>query len=413
MTYILNKDGFYYFNRKVPLYLKAFDPRHIVRFALHTDSRKDAVKLAIVHNESLEDYWRTLVRENKQYCETSFKAVLLQSRLSGFLSTGEESGSVAPAAKLPREKKASPTIQEGLTRYWGFAKDKTINKSPNQVRKWKNPRKLAVSNLVQIIGDKPMLEVSRDDMLKFRDWWIDRIQEEDGYAPNSANKNFFNLKMIFETTNENLDLGINTKFLFQKLALEENWETNRPPFTTDYIRKVLLDPENLAGLNEQARAALYAIAETGAGPAEQVGIEPENIHLDCDIPYIEILPGKNKALKTRYRKRTIPLVGFALDAFQAFPQGFDQYRDRPDQLSAAVGKYLRENKLLPSENHTTYSLRHSFQDRLLAANAPDRVQADLMGHKFQRPAYGEGATLAHKLEWLQKIQLKTDNQVFL
>jgi len=70
---------------------------------------------------------------------------------------------------------------------------------------------------------------------------------------------------------------------------------------------------------------------------------------------------------------------------------------------------LRENKLLPSETHTTYSLRHSFQDSLLAANAPDRLQADLMGHKFQRPAYREGTTLAHKLEWLQKIQVKQLN----
>jgi hypothetical protein len=29
-----------------------------------------------------------------------------------------------------------------------------------------------------------------------------------------------------------------------------------------------------------------------------------------------------------------------------------------------------------------------------------------MGHKFNRPAYGDGASLTHKLEWVQKIQLK-------
>jgi site-specific recombinase XerD len=405
LPYILNKDGFYYFNRKVPLFLKAYDPRYLVRFALHTDSRKEAIKLAIVHNETLEDYWRGLVRDKRQYCEDSFKTVTLQSRLSGFIATGEEGGTISPGIASAQGKRVSPTIQEGLTRYWGFAKDKTINKSPNQVRKWKNPRKLAVANLVQIIGDKPLNEVTREDMLKFKDWWIDRIQEEN-YAANSANKNFFALKTIFETVSDNLGLGLNIKFLFQKLKLEENWETKRRPFETDYIRNVLLNPENLTGLNDQARAALYAIAETGAGPAEQVGLEPENIHLDADIPYIEIVPGKNKALKTRYRKRTIPLVGFALDAFKAFPNGFDQYRDRPDQLSATLGKYLRENKLLPSENHTTYSLRHSFQDRLLAANAPDRLQADLMGHKFNRPLYGDGSTLAQKFEWLQKIQLR-------
>lgn len=280
-----------------------------------------------------------------------------------------------------------------------------MNKSANQVRKWKNPRKAAIANFVQLIGDKQLQDVTRDDVLRFRDWWIDRIRENE-LGTNGANKNFIQLKMIFETLNDNLDLGLDIKFLFKKLFLEETCKNDRLPFETDYIRNVLLTPDNLAGLNEQARAALFAIAETGAGPAEQVGIDPENIHLDCEIPYIEILPGKDKALKTRYRKRTIPLVGFALDAFKAFPGGFDQYRDSPDRLSATLNKYLRENKLFPTENHTVYSLRHSFQDRLLAANAPDRVQADLMGHKFQRPAYGEGATLAQKMEWMRKIQLK-------
>ena len=84
--------------------------------------------------------------------------------------------------------------------------------------------------------------------------------------------------------------------------------------------------------------------------------------------------------------------------FKACPQGFTDYRDRSDSLSGTLSKYLHENNLMPSDQHTVYSLRHSFQDRLLAANAPDRVQADLMGYKFQRPAYVEGATLAHKLE---------------
>jgi hypothetical protein len=62
--------------------------------------------------------------------------------------------------------------------------------------------------------------------------------------------------------------------------------------------------------------------------------------------------------------------------------------------------------MLPSENHTAYSLRHSFQDRLTAVDASDRVQADLMGHKFNRETYGKGASLEKKFEWLQKICLK-------
>lgn len=42
-----------------------------------------------------------------------------------------------------------------------------------------------------------------------------------------------------------------------------------------------------------------------------------------------------------------------------------------------------------------------------AVDTPDRIQADLMGHKFHRPKYGDGASLNHKLEWMKRIQLKS------
>ncbi len=82
------------------------------------------------------------------------------------------------------------------------------------------------------------------------------------------------------------------------------------------------------------------------------------------------------------------------------------YLDKPDELSAILGDHLRENNLFPSEKHTLYSLRHSFQDRLTEVDAPDRVQAELMGHKFNRQKYGKGPTIEKKMEWMKKVQLK-------
>lgn len=131
------------------------------------------------------------------------------------------------------------------------------------------------------------------------------------------------------------------------------------------------------------------MAETGAGISELVGLLPEEIVLDADIPYIDIKPRKKKGLKTKYRARKIPLVGYALEAFKACPKGFTDYSGRPDSLSTTLGKFLSENDRFPTTRHSVYSLRHSFQDRLLDANTPDRVQADLMGHKFSREAYGK------------------------
>ena len=130
------------------------------------------------------------------------------------------------------------------------------------------------------------------------------------------------------------------------MLLEEDDSTTRLPFETVYILNVLLNPEKLAGLNEQAKWALHAFAETGAGFSELVGLLPEDIVLDADIPHINIRRRQFHGLKTRFRPRKIPL-GFAMDAFKACPNGFDEYFERPDSLSTTVGKYLSENEMLP------------------------------------------------------------------
>jgi hypothetical protein len=83
-----------------------------------------------------------------------------------------------------------------------------------------------------------------------------------------------------------------------------------------------------------------------------------------------------------------------------------RYHDKGDSLSATINKYLRKNGLRPTPRHSVYSLRHNFQDRLLAAQLLDRVQADLMGHEFGRQKYGEGASLEQKIEALNRIKFR-------
>jgi len=127
------------------------------------------------------------------------------------------------------------------------------------------------------------------------------------------------------------------------------------------------------------------------------------------VPYISIKDRPGRPLKTAHSERDIPLVGFALQAMLQLPGGFPLYRDAPDNLSTCVNKFLRENNLLPSENHSMYSLRHSFQDRLTSANVPERIQCELMGHKFSRPKYGLGGTLVEKKKYLLGIIVTKTN----
>jgi integrase len=72
-------------------------------------------------------------------------------------------------------------------------------------------------------------------------------------------------------------------------------------------------------------------------------------------------------------------------------------------------RVMRGSKLLsgvPSKEHTIYSLRHSFNDRLIAAEAPDSLIDSLMGHKTYKPKHGKGPNLDLKLKYLQQIAFK-------
>jgi integrase len=414
----------WYFNRRVPVKYREYDSRKIIRTSLNTDSKTQAVKLASVENLKLEKYWESLLATGRKHSHDYYKQAIKRSEVLGFdylaadiLATGDLRQLIKRLLFVDAENLKQPIVEavlggvempvikldDALNKYLEISRDIILDKDPNQIRKWRNPRKLAIKNLINCIGNKPVNELTRSDMLKFRDWWIDRLEDEN-LMPNTANKNFIQINTIITTVSKNYRLKLDVDHIFADLLFDESYEP-RPPFTTEFICDVLLNEEKLKGMNEVSQCLLKVFAETGVCFSEQSGILPEDIILNAEIPHIIITPRKKKRLKTKYRKRVIPLVGHALDVFMKHPLGFSHLVINPDSFSASVNKYLSENNMLPTNHHTVYSLRHSVQDRLLRLNAPDRVQAQIMGHKYNRPDYGVGATLEHKAEWLETIQL--------
>ena len=195
---------------------------------------------------------------------------------------------------------------------------------------------------------------------------------------------------------------LNLPDIFKGLRLKGETERSRVPYDTEFIQSKLLAENALAGLNEDARLVLYVVADTGLRPSEVVNLQEDAIVVNTSIPYVKILPD-GRRLKTEDSRREIPLVGAALAAMRKRPQGFPRYRDKSSNLSATMNKYLLENGLRPTKDHTVYSLRHSFKDRLVAAEAPDSLIDSLMGHKTYKPKYGRGPSLELKLKYLQRI----------
>lgn len=427
------RNGVWYYSRQVPARFADVDRRGWVAISLETRDLARAERLKGAVERELEAYWVALKRGDSDDDKERYRGAIDRARLEGFeyreapaLANSQLDDILARLQRLeqmkiigagmdaqpptPAEVQAADALAGGLSspalklsdalaEFYKLTRDKVRAKSEDQLRRWKAPRLKAVNNLIELVGDKAIIDVNRADALSLRAWWQDRVIDED-YTPNSANKDIGHLAQLFDTLNDGLQLGLSKPF--QKLRLADEEIKQRSPFTSDQLRHIA-KPATLAGMNDQARWIVMAMIETGMRPSEICGLEKDDIILDTAVPHVKIRMKAYRRLKTPYSQRDIPLIGISLEAFQANPDGFPQYRDRTSQLSALVNKVMRGRHLLPTEDHSLYSIRHSFQDRLTAADMPDRLQADLMGHKFNRPRYGEGPTLEHKLEWLSKV----------
>ncbi len=153
----------------------------------------------------------------------------------------------------------------------------------------------------------------------------------------------------------------------------------------------------------QARDVLLVMVETGLRPSEIVNLRAEDLVLEDSVPHLRVAADGSREFKSANARRDIPLVGVSLEAARGHPGGFPRYRDTSTGWSVLVNRYLRDAGLLETPAHKVYSLRHSYQDRLTAAEVPERIQADLMGHGIDRPRYGAGASLEQKRKWIEAI----------
>lgn len=422
--------GIWYLTRRVPKDFAHLDRRILVRVSTGIAVADDpkavhAVKRVLALNTELEAYWRGLADGQSGEARRRFDAARKRAMTLGFTyQTASElaAGSVDDiierveflvdrkmtengpdvAAALGGEERVSLSWSELLDEYEKMKKAELVLKSENQRRKWRNPRLLAINNLVGVIGDKALDKTTRSDTLKFRNWWLDRIVDDE-LDIGTANKNIGILSRMYRDYNKVNQLNLPP--VFADLRIEGEQDKQRAAFKAEHVQNEILAPGVLDKLNDEARAVFCLVADSGLRISEACALDSSTIILDAAVPHVKVR-ANGRQLKVMHTARDIPLVGVALEAAKAFPNGFPRYLDKADSLSALVNKYLDARGLLPTDDHSFYSLRHTFEDRLTAVDAPEKVIAMLMGHKTLRPKYGDGPDLAQKQRWLQMIAYK-------
>lgn len=422
----------WHYVRRVPKAYEFFDKRGTVYKSLKTESLELARARRDALVEADNQYWLTVMVSGEVSTETALRAYASAQRRAmakGFVYTPvQDLADVATLAEIMERLRSIPTdpvpdkkdadavlglverpsvkISQAMDLYCEeIAVSELLGKSEEQKKSWRKVKMRALRNFININGDLPMHEITRDHARKYYNWWAGRVAPKNGekaLTTNSANRDIGNIRKLFRKFWE-YEGEENRENPFRNLSFAKQPPKDVPCFSNEFVRTRFLAPGIFQGLNADATLLIYAMIETGCRPSELSNILPENIKLDEEVPYIQIRSRSDRQLKAAASSRDIPLVGCALEAFKRAPNGFPRYRNKGNIMSKAIMDGLRVRGLQPTPDHRLYSLRHSFEKRMLEAGLDYGLRCLLMGHKNSRPSYGDGGSMKFRRFEMMKI----------
>lgn len=440
--FLQQRAGNYYYKRRVPAEVADADDRapH-VRISLKTDdlavarAKRDALEAA--DNE----FWASMLSGTEtEVAQRHYTAAVKRAQALGFsyrpvadiardealadlkkrfdVLNFERTSPAVESAVLGEVSRPNIKVSEAFDVYVDeIVPDEHMGKSAFQKYQWKKVKKRALNNFIELVEDKPIADITRDDAIKLYNHWMARIAPKSGRASHSAssgNRDIGNMRVLYQAYFEHMG-DRERKNPFEGLSFSERRKKSRPPFPVSWIKERILKVGALATMNSEGRGVVLALIETGARPSEICNLTPEAICLDDPIPHLKIMPRDDpddpREIKTVSSIREVPLIGVALEVFKKHPNGFPRYKNKENHMSQALNKYFNAHKLFPSADHKIYSLRHSFEDRMKDANLHDDLRRILMGHAIDRPKYGSGGSLEWKRDELLKIALPFDASI--
>ncbi|MEM7518554.1 MAG: DUF6538 domain-containing protein, partial [Planctomycetota bacterium] len=382
----------WHYVRRVPKHVADWDARGTIQLSLKTAS----LEVARIKRDEIEKaddlYWSGvsdgLAAESAEETYRAAKSralalgfqYLTASQIATTLSIEDviaridaaqgTAGQEAPAV-LGAHEEPTLTVREAMEFYFDtMAADECRGMSAYQLKSWKKVKRAAAESFVSSVGNKPLLEITRADAQKHYEYWRDRIAGKAGgkpISPDTARRNFGNMRKLFRSYANWLALDVKKPFDGLSFRLRKSDQREVPPFDVRWIERMFLGPGALDHLNREARLIFLILIETGCRPSEVCKLMPQNIQFDHPVPHLAIRFRSDRLVKTEASVREIPLLGVSLEAMKRASSGFPRYRDKETNLSATLIKGLRRRNLLPTTQHTVYSMRHAFEKRMQEA----------------------------------------------
>lgn len=412
--HLKQKGRWWHYYRAVPREFQDVERRKLISFSLKTGDFVEARRRAAEISAEMEQDWRDAKARGVSLCAQDsverYRAAVAAQRTSGFepkcaldLSDDaliERLRVLLGSDQTPPEQKAilglvdEPefSLADAFDRFWDYIKDEWTLLSADQQRVKRNIYIKAIRNFEDAIGALSFHKVERGHAVRSRSWWVDRVQAK-GLKPYTANREINSLRRMF-SVNFDIDGSAKTN-PFSGVRLKEVAEVSRIPFETAQISQ-MLKPGAFGKLDSSFVLLVRLLVNTGMRPVEAIGLELTDVLLDEEVPHVHVRKNAVRGLKTDHSERLLPLLGVSLDAAQELTAmgGWGKRLGKNMYATSIINRHLRESGLVTDKRQSLYSLRHWFQDQLTKRDVVDRAQAQLMGHKFQRPKYGYGKDLA-------------------
>ena len=345
-SYTFQKDGIWYFSRRVPADLRRHYRTGRIAYSLRTKSVRDARVRAMSDAAKLDRHWHILRISSDDLPGKHLLADAVQEPAAE-ASIDDHSFKAAVAVYLRlKGNDRPPTFEAAVRRSCGY--------------------------LIDCCGLKDLDDYVRSDATKFRDYLFAK-----GLNGASVARIFGTVRAVINLALSEFGLAIVNPF--SNVYFDHSVGVKkRLPVKPEDIKKVQAECYKA---DDEMRWLVALVADTGIRLAEGAGLLRSDFITKDDILCVSIKPHPWRSLKTASSERVIPLVGSAKwaaerilgehkDSQFAFPKYNDGQRTNANSASAALNKWLK-GKI--SEGYTMHSFRHSMRDRLRAVECPSDI----------------------------------------
>jgi integrase len=262
---------------------------------------------------------------------------------------------------------------------------------------------VAVRALLTVAGDRAVESYKRDDARALLTYL-----QSNGNKTATIRRRFNTISAILNFAYQELEIDRRNPFAKMTIVGEGLDAAKRGTFTDQELREGYEQSINsLTGI-----PLLFPIlGETGCRLAEIVGLRVGDVDLDGRV--IHIRPNDKRRLKTAGSERSLPLTHTASLALSMaleysddewmFPRYIKEDGCYATHASNALAKWTKRRW-----NLTAHSLRHTFRDRLRAAEVPLEAIDQIGGWSSVSnigSSYGKGYTVEHLRRYMEQVAI--------